>query len=96
MKDIGETEVLVPELQWGPPGMGGVRPATGEEQPIGSVLQWGPPGMGGVRGRGRRRRHGRRATSMGTSRNGRCEHTPSRPVASPSWYFNGDLPEWEV
>ena len=37
-------------LQWGPPGMGGVRFVT----PVrivcqNTLLQWGPPGMGGVR-----------------------------------------------
>ena len=39
-------------LQWGPPGMGGVR-AKPRSQKLGrrNPLQWGPPGMGGVRAR---------------------------------------------
>ena len=37
-------------LQWGPPGMGGVRIGIDPERwQLGIVLQWGPPGMGGVR-----------------------------------------------
>ena len=90
-------EVAVHELQWGPPGMGGVsHHDTDLADLVNRILQWGPPGMGGVRRRGGRQgRHGI-GTSMGTSRNGRCEAVGRAAGSSPVTNFNGDLPEWEV
>ncbi len=118
-----EEGTTVTLLQWGPPGMGGVRTRRPSPPPIPaqtsmgtsrngrceggrtarmpcpshSVLQWGPPGMGGVSRHHRAHRGIRdRGTSMGTSRNGRCESEPYMPVNDVISHFNGDLPEWEV
>ena len=69
------------ELQWGPPGMGGVRGTwASSHSPDVSSLQWGPPGMGGVSRHPDRRWIVRPRTSMGTSRNGRCEHSRRSPA----------------
>ena len=84
-------------LQWGPPGMGGVS-NNGIRNFLNEILlQWGPPGMGGVSDAvGASTLRGLN-TSMGTSRNGRCEVRRPRGDRYPGpAYFNGDLPEWEV
>ena len=61
------------KLQWGPPGMGGVSAQVGAASTSQSKLQWGPPGMGGVSKAAIDGIVSGPGTSMGTSRNGRCE-----------------------
>ena len=53
--------------------MGGVSLPAGPKFRKALGLQWGPPGMGGVRHSTRRHGDTMKYTSMGTSRNGRCE-----------------------
>ncbi len=71
------------KLQWGPPGMGGVSSTAPLFLSAGPPLQWGPPGMGGVSGQANREHHRRYPTSMGTSRNGRCEACPVVAATGP-------------
>ncbi len=99
MASVGPVLPSGARLQWGPPGMGGVRREESSPQSrAAATLQWGPPGMGGVSAFARPFGCGRTSIALqwGPPGMGGVSVPGSPKMPNSHLHFNGDLPEWEV